>query len=119
MYDLYGDGKSEYEGKTLLVVGHREGERDLFALYYNKDTNSYDRIDIDTNVGVANVSGIFKDDKLSLIACHRETDQVISEARKQGVNKFVTEFRYLGNENYLEDVRHQNTFIRERLNKYF
>ncbi len=67
---------TEYEGKTLLVVGHREGERDLFALYYNKDTNSYDRIDIDTNVGVANVSGIFKDDKLSLIACHRETDQV-------------------------------------------
>lgn len=46
-------------------------------------------------------------------------DLVISEARKQGINRFVTEFWYLGNENYLEDVRHQNTFIRERLNKYF
>lgn len=67
---------TEYEDKTLLIVGHREGERDLFALYYDKTSDSYKRLDIDSNVGVANVSGIFRDGNLSLIACHRETDQV-------------------------------------------
>ncbi|MDO5027107.1 MAG: hypothetical protein Q4E50_04685 [Tissierellia bacterium] len=66
-----------YEDKTLLVVGHREGERDLFGLYYDPQKNDYVRIDIDTNVGVANVSGFYKKDKLCLVACHRETDQVL------------------------------------------
>lgn len=67
---------AKYEGKTLLIVGHREGKRDLFALYYDESSGAYKRLDIDSDVGVANVSGIYRDDKLSLIACHRETDQV-------------------------------------------
>ncbi|MDO5027106.1 MAG: L-ribulose-5-phosphate 3-epimerase [Tissierellia bacterium] len=46
-------------------------------------------------------------------------DQVIFQARKQGINRFVTEFWYLGNENYLDDVRHQSSFMREKLDGYF
>lgn len=60
--------------KPVLFIGHRGGERDLFALSYNGST--YERFDIDENVGVANISGYEIDGKLRLIAAHRETNQV-------------------------------------------
>lgn len=46
-------------------------------------------------------------------------DRVIEKAKNLGINRFVTEFWYLGNENYLEDVKFQNSFIREKLDKCF
>lgn len=64
------------EDRNLLVIGHRKAKRDLFALYYDKNSDDYKRIDIDSDVGPANISGLHKDGKLFLIACNRETDCV-------------------------------------------
>lgn len=46
-------------------------------------------------------------------------DKVVKKAKDLGVNRFVTEFWYLGNEQFLEDIRYQACFIREKLDKYF
>ncbi|EHR31635.1 hypothetical protein HMPREF9709_01878 [Helcococcus kunzii ATCC 51366] len=61
------------DGKPVLFVGHRGGERDLFALKYENE--KYVRYDIDSDVGVANVSSFYVNGKFILIAAHRETNQ--------------------------------------------
>ena len=65
----------QVDGKPVLFVGHREGARDLFALTYNKESDTYDRTDIDSDVGVANINGLYVDGKLRIVGAHRETDQ--------------------------------------------
>lgn len=62
------------DNKTLLFIGHRGGQRDLFVLTY--EDGDYIRYDIDSNVGVANVNSFIIDGQLRLIGAHRETDQV-------------------------------------------
>lgn len=46
-------------------------------------------------------------------------DKIIKKAKDLGINRFVTEFWYLGDEDYLEDINHQSSFIREKLDKYY
>lgn len=63
----------EVDGESLLFIGHRGGEGDLFVLKY--ENGDYIRYEIDNNVGVANVNSYKVDGKLRLVGAHRETDQ--------------------------------------------
>ncbi|MFM1540526.1 hypothetical protein [Helcococcus ovis] len=63
-------------GKPLLFVGHRGGERDLFALTFNDTLNTFDRIDIDSKIGPANVSSYIFENKYRIVSANRETNTV-------------------------------------------
>ncbi|MFM1539056.1 hypothetical protein [Helcococcus bovis] len=62
--------------KPILFIGHRGGERDLFALKFNDTTNTFDRIDIDSEIGTANVTSYIYNNKLRVISANRETNTV-------------------------------------------
>ncbi|MCJ7694001.1 MAG: hypothetical protein MUO40_01105, partial [Anaerolineaceae bacterium] len=63
-------------GKPTILVGHRKGSRDLFALTYNSTLKTYERQIIDTDHGPANVTYFEAGGKRMIIATNRETDEV-------------------------------------------
>ncbi|MBW9153040.1 hypothetical protein [Clostridium estertheticum] len=63
-------------GKPSIVVGHRQGEKSLFALTYNIEKGKIQCENIDTGCGPANVYHYVKDHKDIIIATNREIDEV-------------------------------------------
>ncbi|MCB2307103.1 hypothetical protein LGL08_13190 [Clostridium estertheticum] len=64
-------------GKPSIVVGHRQGEKSLFALTYNIEKGKIQYENIDTGCGPANVYHYVKDNKDIIIATNREIDEVV------------------------------------------
>ncbi len=63
-------------GKPTVVIGHREGDRNLLAFTYNKEKNQYQWELIDHGCGPANIFHFVKDGKDKLVATNREIDEV-------------------------------------------
>lgn len=63
-------------GKPALVIGHRQGARNLMAFTYNEDGCKYQMEIIDPNCGSANVFHYIRDGKDVMIATNREIDEV-------------------------------------------
>lgn len=63
-------------GKPALVIGHRQGERNLIAFTYNPDADTYETQILDKDCGPANIYHYTKDGKDILISANRETDEV-------------------------------------------
>lgn len=63
-------------GRPAFVTGHRKGERDLMAFFYNKEKETYEMEYIDRDCGSANVYHYVKDGKDILISTNREIDEV-------------------------------------------
>lgn len=63
-------------GKPVFVTGHRKGQRDLMAFFYNNENGSYEMEYIDRNCGSANVYHYIKDGKDMLVSTNREIDEV-------------------------------------------
>lgn len=63
-------------GKPCLVVGHRQGERNLLLFTWNKETSNYQWEVLDGDCGPANVCHLMKDGDDLLISANRETDEI-------------------------------------------
>ncbi|BCN29336.1 hypothetical protein [Anaeromicropila herbilytica] len=63
-------------GKPSLIVGHRQGERNLIVFTYNENEKKYESQIIDKDCGPANVYRYVNEDKDILIATNREIDEV-------------------------------------------
>jgi hypothetical protein len=70
---IYG---GELCGKPVLVVGHRQGERNLLLFTWNKENKQYQWEVIDKDCGPANVCHFIKDGKDLVISANRETDEI-------------------------------------------
>ncbi|MFV0467049.1 MAG: hypothetical protein ACK5ML_13450 [Lachnospiraceae bacterium] len=68
--------KGNISGKPVVFIGHRKGERDLFALNYDKVTGQYQVEVIDHNCGSANAYYFNKDGIDTLITTNREINEV-------------------------------------------
>lgn len=62
-------------GKPALIVGHRKGERNLIAFWWEKE-KGYCREVIDTDCGSANVFHYVEEGKDILISANREIDEI-------------------------------------------
>lgn len=62
--------------KQMVVIGYREQERNLLALYWNDISKKYEELLIDGNVGPANVYGYEQNGIECLIAANREINEV-------------------------------------------
>ena len=65
---------AEIGGKVYGFIGNREGDRDLFAIYWNGERYVYDTLD--QGAGAANVLHFKCGEKDMLLAANRETDEV-------------------------------------------
>jgi len=63
-------------GKPALVVGHRQGERNLLLFTWNKENGQYQWEELDKDCGPANVCHLIKDGIDILISANRETDEI-------------------------------------------
>lgn len=63
-------------GVPQVVVGHRQGKRNLIAFRYDKEKGLYQSELIDEDCGSANVYHYVKDGKDVIISANREIDQV-------------------------------------------
>lgn len=63
-------------GRPAFVVGHRKGDRKLFAITYDRATHAYTSETIDTDCGPANVFHYLHDGKDILIATNREINEI-------------------------------------------
>jgi hypothetical protein len=63
-------------GQPVVVLGHRQGKRDLFLLRYDHDQKTYIRQTIDEDCGPANATYIDRDELKAIIATNRETNEV-------------------------------------------
>ena len=70
---IYG---GELLGKPAVVIGHREGSRDLLLFTYQKDQKQYQPEILDHGCGSANVYRFAGDEKDILISANRETNEV-------------------------------------------
>lgn len=62
--------------RPAFIVGHRRGNRNLIAFFYDKGTNAYQAQILDEDCGSANVFHYTKDGKDILISANREIDEV-------------------------------------------
>ncbi len=63
-------------GKPALVIGHRQGERNLLAFTYDKDANTYKAEILDEDIGPTNVYKLEKDGKDIIISANREINEI-------------------------------------------
>lgn len=70
---IYG---GDFGGRQALIVGHRKGERDLIAFFWNAEKQAYEYEFIDHDCGSANVYRYEKDGKDIVISANREIDEV-------------------------------------------
>ena len=63
-------------GKPAVVIGHRQGERDLLLFTWNRDAKEYQVQILDHDCGSANVYKYCHHGKDVLISANRETDEV-------------------------------------------
>ena len=67
---------TKINGKPIAVIGHRKGERDLYIVQWNSNSEAYELLRIDHDRGPANVCAYERDGKLHIIATNRETNEV-------------------------------------------
>lgn len=63
-------------GKPALVVGHRQGERNLLAFTWDGDSKSYCLEVLDRDCGPSNIYHFTKDGKDIFISANREIDEI-------------------------------------------
>lgn len=63
-------------GKPAVVIGHRQGKRNLMAFHYDKESKSYEMEIIDKNCGSANVYHYINQEKDIIIAANREINEI-------------------------------------------
>jgi hypothetical protein len=63
-------------GKPAVVIGHRQGKRNLIAFTYDPESASYKSEILDEDCGSANVYHYVKDGKDIIIAANREIDEI-------------------------------------------
>lgn len=63
-------------GKPALVVGHRQGERNLLCFTWNKELKTYQWEILDRDCGPANVLHLKKEGEDLLISANREIDEI-------------------------------------------
>lgn len=63
-------------GKPAVIIGHRQGERNLLLFTYDKVSGKYEPEVIDRNCGPANVYKYEHDGKEVLISTNREIDEI-------------------------------------------
>lgn len=63
-------------GKPVIIIGHREGKRNIILFTYNMETQRYETELIDEDCGSANVFKYEVDGKEVLISTNREIDEV-------------------------------------------
>ena len=73
IHALYG---GPFGGKNRVIVGHREGKRDLVSFEYDEESQSFQAEILDHDCGPANIYHYIKDGKDILISANRETDEV-------------------------------------------
>lgn len=73
VHSLYGGTIS---GKPVVVIGHRQGEKNLLLFKYNKEKSCYEYEIIDKECGSANVYHYVKDNKDYLVSTNREIDEI-------------------------------------------
>lgn len=73
LHAIYG---GDLCGKPALVIGHRQGARNLMAFTYNSEKAEYEMELIDANCGSANVYKYEHKGKDVIIATNREIDEV-------------------------------------------
>lgn len=73
LHSIYG---GEVCGKPAVIIGNRQGERNIILFTYNKEKTCYDAQIIDEDCGSANVYHYIKDNKDYLISTNREIDEI-------------------------------------------
>lgn len=73
---LHAIWSGDLEGKGTVVLGHRQGKRQLLAFTWDETQNQYAVKVIDEGCGPANVYGYKWNNKDVLIATNREVDEV-------------------------------------------
>lgn len=73
VHAIYG---GDFGGRQALIVGHRKGERNLLAFFWNEQQQTYEWKLIDSDCGSANVYHFEKDGKDMLVSANREIDEV-------------------------------------------
>lgn len=63
------------------------------------------------------VPGVFRE--VPFGTGHVDFEAGIQKARELGVHRFLTEFWYVGQENWMEDVLHANNMMREKLDRIY
>ena len=66
----------EIAGKNCVVVGNREGERDLLLFSWNAQAQTYECETLDTNCGSANVLHFVKDGIDFIVSANREINEI-------------------------------------------
>ncbi len=64
----------EVLGKNVAILGHRQGKKSLIALYF--ENGEYKVQEIDENAGPANVFCYKNNNKTTIVAANRETDEI-------------------------------------------
>ena len=67
---------AELGGKKAAVIGNREGKKELLAVYYDADLDTYVTEVLDAGAGPANVLYFEDNGKDKLLAANRETDEI-------------------------------------------
>ncbi|MBO6046587.1 MAG: hypothetical protein J6P61_02430 [Erysipelotrichaceae bacterium] len=63
-------------GTKAVVIGHRQGKRNLMAFTYNKDLQQYEMQILDEDCGSANVMHYVDEGKDIIIGANREIDEI-------------------------------------------
>lgn len=63
-------------GKPAMVIGHRQGKRNLIAFTYDESSGSYRHEFLDEDCGPANVYHFVKDGKDVIVSTNREIDEI-------------------------------------------
>ncbi len=63
-------------GVPAVVIGHRKGDRDLLAFYWDKDDEAFKYDVLDHDVGPANIYHYVLDGEDIIISANRETDEI-------------------------------------------
>lgn len=71
---LHAIWTGEIQGKQVVMIGHRKGDRDLLKFFWENGT--YQAQMIDHDCGPANAYGFHRDGKDYVVSANRETDEI-------------------------------------------
>ena len=63
-------------GKQSVIIGHRDGNKDIIRFTFDNETNNYVTETIDKNVGSTNVFKFVRNNKDILVSCNREINEI-------------------------------------------
>lgn len=73
---LHAIWAGQINGKPTILIGHRKGKRELFALTWDSESKEYSFQTLDTGTGPANVTCFEGDGRQLIVAANRETNEV-------------------------------------------